>query len=232
VLESLKEAAMSKLDADVRSLINYLYFEVSSTWDDMMRFLWSPDTAPDAALWIEPVAGTDKVQLKEDIRAFVIQADAQMQKLPSDDFVLGYPVTDRPRRQGDLRLCFLAMPTKDWLPDVQRTIEAAAVGFQCKLSVDNAAPGDIMNQVWQDIRRSEVVVADLTDKNPNVFYEMGLAHALGKTTIIIKQKDAPPVPFDLRSHKYFEYDIGTLPELETWLSSAFLSAPRRYNFDR
>lgn len=222
---------MSKLDSDVRSLINYLWFEVSSTWDDMMRFLWSPDTQPDAALWIEPVAGTNKVQLKDDIREFVIQADAQMQKLPSPDFVFSYPITERPRRQGELRLCFLAMPTKDWLVDVQRKIEAAAAGFQCKLSVDNAAPGDIMNQVWRDIRRSEVVVADLTGENPNVFYEMGLAHALGKPTILIKQQDTPHVPFDLRSHKYFEYDTGKLAELETWLTSAFLSVPQRYSFD-
>jgi hypothetical protein len=223
---------MSKLDSDVRSLINYLYFEVSSTWDEMMRFLWSPDTQPDADLWVEPKAGTNEIQLKKEIREFVIQTDAQMQGLPSDDFVFSYPMTERPRRQGDLRLCFLAMPTKAWLPDVQRTIEAAAAGFQCKLSVDNAAPGDIMNQVWQDIRRSEVVVADLTEKNPNVFYEMGLAHALGKTTVIIKQKDTPPVPFDLRNYKYFEYDTGKLAELEGWLSRAFLEVPQRYSFDR
>ena len=222
---------MSKLDSDVRSLINYLYFKVSSTWDEMMQFLWSPDTQPDAALWVEPVVGKNEIQLKEDIRQFVIQADKQMERLPSDDFVFSYPITEKLRRPGDLRLCFLAMPTKAWLPDVQRTIEAAAVGFECKLSVDNAAPGDIMNQVWQDIRRSEVVVADLTDKNPNVFYEMGLAHALGKTTIIIKQKATPPVPFDLRNYRYFEYDTGKLAELKTWLGSAFQSVPRRYSFD-
>ncbi|MBZ5677166.1 MAG: nucleoside 2-deoxyribosyltransferase [Acidobacteriia bacterium] len=223
---------MSKLDSDVRSLINYLYFEVSSTWDQMMWFLWSPDTKPDADFWVEPGVGTNEVQLKKEIREFVIQTDAQMQGLPSDDFVFSYPITERLRRQGDLRLCFLAMPTKDWLPDVQRTIEAAAAGFECKLSVDNAAPGDIMNQVWQDIRRSEAVVADLTDKNPNVFYEMGLAHALGKTTIIIKQKETPPVPFDLRNYRHFEYDPGNLEELKAWLRSAFLSVPRRYSFDR
>jgi hypothetical protein len=223
---------MAKLDSDVRSLFNYLYFEVSSTWNEMMRFLWSPDTEPDADLWVEPLAGTNKVQLKKEIREFVIQADAQMQRLPSDDFVFSYPITERPRRQGDLRLCFLAMPTKDWLPDVKQTIESAAAGFECELSVDNAAPGDIMNQVWRDIRRSEVVVADVTDKNPNVFYEMGLAHALGKTTIIIKQKDAPPVPFDLRNYRYFEYDTGKLAELKGWLNGAFLSVPQRYSFDR
>jgi len=62
------------------------------------------------------------------------------------DFVFGYPITEKPRQQGESRPCFLAMPTKDWLPSVQRTIESAAKGFKCKLSVDNAAPGDIMNK--------------------------------------------------------------------------------------
>jgi len=222
---------MAKLDSDVRSLINYLYFQVSSSWDQMMSFLWSPDTEPDARLWLEPVPGTDKVQLRAEIREFIIQTDAQMKELPSDDFVFGYPITERPRQSGDLRFCFLAMPTKDWLPDVQRTIEAAAPNFRCALSVDNAEPGNIMNQVWRDIRRAEVVVADLTDKNPNVFYEMGLAHALGKTTIIIKQKAAPPVPFDLRNYRHFEYDTSDLGALKNWLDGAFRSVPQRYKFD-
>lgn len=223
---------MAKLDSDVRSLINYLYFEVSATWDAMMRFLWSPDTASDADLWVEPKPGTSEVRLKEAIRQFVIQTDAQMKVLPADDFVFGYPITERPRQQGESRPCFLAMPTKDWLPSVQRTVEAAAAGFKCTLSVDNAAPGNIMNQVWQDIRRSEVIVADLTGENANVFYEMGLAHALGKAIIMIKQKNAPRVPFDLSNHKYKEYDIADLDELKTWLSTAFRSVPARYSFDR
>ena len=44
---------MAKLDSDVRSLFNYLYFEVASPWDEMMWFLWSPDTKPDADLWVD-----------------------------------------------------------------------------------------------------------------------------------------------------------------------------------
>jgi hypothetical protein len=152
--------------------------------------------------------------------------------LPSDDFMFGYPLTERRRPHGAPRPCFLAMPTKSWLPDVQRVIESAADGFDCKLSVDNAVPGNIMNQVWQDIRRSEVLVADLTGQNPNVFYEIGLAHALGKSVIMIKQKDTEGVPFDVRSHKYGEYEVKNLGPLRAWLASAFQSVPRRYSSDR
>jgi hypothetical protein len=222
---------MAKLDSDVRSLINHLYFEISDTWNHMQDFLYSPDTERDANLWMEPKPGTNKVQLKEEIRDFVIQTDAQMKGLPREDFVFGYPITEKPRQQGELRPCFLAMPTKDWLPRVQRTIESAAQGFKCELSVDNAAPGNIMNRVWGDIRKSDVILADLTEQNPNVFYEMGLAHALGKTIIMIKQKDSVAVPFDVSNHKYFQYDLKKLDELEAWLVSAFHSVPRRYKFD-
>ena len=222
---------MAKLDFDVRSLINHLYFEVSDTWDHMQEFLYSPDTEPDADLWVEPKPGTNEVQLKEEIREFVIQTDAQMKGLPRDDFVFGYPITEKPRQEGELRPCFLAVPTKDWLPMVQGTITSAAEGFKCELSVDNAAPGDIMNRVWQDIRKSDVIVADLMEQNPNVFYEMGLAHALGKTIIMIKQKNSGAVPFDVSNHKYFEYDLKNLDELKTWTGNAFRSVPRRYSFD-
>jgi hypothetical protein len=222
---------MAKLDSDVRSLINHLYFEVAARWDEMLRFLWSPDTRPDADLWVEPEPGTNKVRLKADIREFVIQADAQMKQLPSDDFVLGYPIMERPLQPGELRECFLALPTKDWAPRVKQTIEAAAARFHCTLSIDLAAPGDIINQVWQDIRRSEVIVADLTGDNPNVFYEMGLAHALGKAVIMIRQKNTTRVPFDVSKHKYRDYDIAELGELQTWLADAFRSVPPRYRFD-
>jgi hypothetical protein len=223
---------MAKLDSDVRSLINHLYFSVSDTWDHMMGFLWSPDTRPDAGLWLDIEPGTNEVQLKDEIRQFVIQADAQMKGLPTEDFVLGYPLTESPRKPGEPRPCFLAMPTRDWLPGVQRAIEAAATTFRCELSVDNAAPGNIMHQVWREIRRADVVVADLTGENPNVFYEMGLAHALGKSIIMIKQKNTPRVPFDVSNHRYCEYDMATLGDLTAWLRGAFASVPPRYRFDR
>jgi hypothetical protein len=222
---------MAKLDFDVRSVINHLYFEVSDTWDNMRNFLYSPDTVPDADLWVESKPGTDEVQLKEEIREFVIQTDAQMKGLPRDDFVFGYPITEKPRQQNELRPCFLAMPTKNWLPNVQNTIKLAAEGFKCMLSVDNTAPGDIMNQVWRDIRRSDVIIADLTEQNPNVFYEMGLAHALGKAIIMIKQKDTVDVPFDVSNYKYCEYNLKELDDLKIWLESAFRSVPQRYVFD-
>lgn len=64
------------------------------------------------------------------------------------------------------------------------------------------------HQVMQDIvdliLKAKVIVCDLTGRNANVFYEMGIAHALGKDVIMITQND-DDVPFDVRSLRYIKY---------------------------
>ncbi|MCZ8036518.1 MAG: hypothetical protein O9288_17470, partial [Novosphingobium sp.] len=54
------------------------------------------------------------------------------------------------------------------------------------------------------IFRSFIVVCDFTRKNPNVFYEAGIAHTLGKHVIPITQS-LDDIPFDLRHHRHLTY---------------------------
>ena len=56
---------------------------------------------------------------------------------------------------------------------------------------------EIINITWEQILRADLIIADLTKKNANVFYELGYAHALGKNTIPLTQS-IEDVPFDLR----------------------------------
>jgi hypothetical protein len=49
-----------------------------------------------------------------------------------------------------------------------------------------------------------VVICDCTDRNPNVFYEIGIAHALAREVILITQAKAD-IPFDLRHLRFLEY---------------------------
>src|SRR5438477_7444845 len=65
--------------------------------------------------------------------------------------------------------------------------------------------GKIMDQVWSGIRAAKVLVAELTTKNPNVFYELGLAHALEKPVILVSSNQED-VPFDLRHIRVILYD--------------------------
>ena len=71
----------------------------------------------------------------------------------------------------------------------------------------------IMQDVTQCIHKARIVVADLTDKDPNVMYELGLAHAAKKPVIMLAQKDED-VPFDLRHIRYLRYDKSDLKALQ------------------
>lgn len=75
--------------------------------------------------------------------------------------------------------------------------------------------GLIMNQVIAAIDRADLVIADMTTYNPNVFYEVALAHAIGVPTLMIRETPDPNVPerfpFDLSAYRYFDihiYDPG------------------------
>jgi hypothetical protein len=65
--------------------------------------------------------------------------------------------------------------------------------------------GKIMDQIWRGIRAAKVLVAELTSKNPNVFYELGLAHALEKPVVLVSSNQED-VPFDLRHIRVILYD--------------------------
>jgi hypothetical protein len=74
----------------------------------------------------------------------------------------------------------------------------------------------ILERIYNEINKADVIVADMTGRNPNVFYEVGYAHALGKTVILLTRK-ADDIPFDLKHYPHIVYggSISDLvPELE------------------
>jgi nucleoside 2-deoxyribosyltransferase len=62
-----------------------------------------------------------------------------------------------------------------------------------------------MQSVWEGINRAGIVIADMTERNPNVFYELGIAHTLGKPVVMITQS-MEFVPFDLKHLRCLVYD--------------------------
>lgn len=66
--------------------------------------------------------------------------------------------------------------------------------------------GKIMDQIWSGINAAKVLVAELTTRNPNVFYELGLAHALEKPVVLVSSNEKD-VPFDLRHIRVIYYDV-------------------------
>jgi hypothetical protein len=67
-------------------------------------------------------------------------------------------------------------------------------------------PGTITSDILTRIMHSDYVIADVSYPNPNVFYELGLRHACRTGTIIIKDLDAPMIPFDIAHLRHIEYE--------------------------
>lgn len=72
---------------------------------------------------------------------------------------------------------------------------------------DIFATGKIIDQVLAGIRAARVLVAELTSRNPNVFYELGLAHALKKPVVLVSSNESD-VPFDVRHIRVIYYDVN------------------------
>ena len=66
--------------------------------------------------------------------------------------------------------------------------------------------GKIIDQIWAGINAARILVAELTSRNPNVFYELGLAHALEKPVVLVSANEED-VPFDLKHIRVIYYDV-------------------------
>lgn len=74
-------------------------------------------------------------------------------------------------------------------------------------------PGDINRQVLERLANDDLVVADLSFHNPNVFYELAIRHMLGKPYVQIIHKDEK-IPFDIGSKRTIKFDPGDIDSLE------------------
>jgi hypothetical protein len=77
-------------------------------------------------------------------------------------------------------------------------------GLRCRRADDIWENPAIIQDVVSLIDRSRVVICDCTGRNPNVFYEAGIAHTLGREVILITQNEHD-IPFDLRHLRYIRY---------------------------
>ncbi len=110
---------------------------------------------------------------------------------------------------SDQPLAFVIMPFgDDFEPIYERFIKPvlSTSGFEVKRADDIESQQNILRDIVESIDSSFLVVADLSTTNPNVFYELGLAHASRKPVILITQS-IEEVPFDLRSYRLLEYSV-------------------------
>jgi len=106
------------------------------------------------------------------------------------------------------KCCFVIMPFGGYFKGYYEEIyipSIEAAGMKSTRADDLYRPGNIVNDIWNYTKSADIILADLTSKNPNVFYELGLAHAITKPAVLITAS-MEDVPFDLRSLRVLVYD--------------------------
>lgn len=71
-------------------------------------------------------------------------------------------------------------------------------------------PSVIIDDIWREINKAEIVIADISIHNANVFYEIGIAHTLGKRVILIRKDDGQDAPFDIKLWRYYNYNLSPI----------------------
>ncbi len=122
----------------------------------------------------------------------------------------GYTSISKPR-------AFVAMPFRSEMDDtyhygIQKAVHEA--GFLCERADLSSFVGDVMQWVHQRIRSASLVIADLTDANPNVYLEVGYAWASGVPTVLVA-RNAEDLLFDVRGQRCLVY--GSIRDVEELL---------------
>lgn len=133
-----------------------------------------------------------------------------------DDTVLSHPHDFFRLKQLTVQpgTCFVLMPFADEFDLVYETIIEALRGLMICTRADDLRIGrPILERILRGIATSDLIIADLTDQNPNVFYELALAHTCTKNVLLLTQ-NIEDVPFDLRSYFCHVYKTNSNKGLE------------------
>lgn len=111
--------------------------------------------------------------------------------------------------QVEKNKAFCLMPFNDMFKSIYNAISNGCreAGVSCCRSDESYNPGNLLKQIILSISKSQFIFAVLDGRNPNVFYEIGLCHAIGKPVYLIahhNQKDK--IPFDLASSRLVLYN--------------------------
>lgn len=111
-----------------------------------------------------------------------------------------------PNNSVQSNLVSVMMPFNGAFTAVYETIRTACANLhlECRRADNIWEHSTVIQDIYSLIYRSKIVVCDFTGKNPNVFYEAGIAHSLGREVIPLVQHP-DDIPFDIRHHRYIHY---------------------------
>lgn len=177
------------------------------------RLLWGiTGEKPRIAKGLEPGAPVGAIDPKEveKLRGELREAvELFKSRTPPETKIESKPPEERrPHRK---HRCFIVMPFGDvdlqvvYEDFVKPTIEH--VGLECERGDDVFGSNVIMDDILKSIESADLVLADLSRRNANVFYEVGICHALHKPVLLLAQS-IDDVPFDLRHRRVLLYEYS------------------------
>ncbi|MCA6120347.1 hypothetical protein J6500_00285 [Bradyrhizobium sp. WSM 1704] len=139
---------------------------------------------------------------------------------PPNEFLRSFNLGTRDLVMDDT-LIFVLTPFAEEERDAFDTIKDVCTnaGFRCLRGDEDNATGDILGHIVRLMVKARIVIANVETRNPNVFYELGIAHALGKQTILIS-RSLDAVPFDVQTRRILRWQ--NTPDLRDSLKDALL----------
>jgi hypothetical protein len=138
------------------------------------------------------------------------QQDREISRNPMHGFS---PIFGPNRFPIQEKLVFVLMPFQDALTQIYQKVIKPTVesdfGMVCRRADEISSNRAIMDDIWKSICEARLVIADLTGFNPNVMYELGITHTVGKETILVYQRErraSVKFPFDLSHIRRVEYE--------------------------
>lgn len=106
--------------------------------------------------------------------------------------------------ENKARTVFTVMPISERSDGIWTAILEACkdTGYDCVRADTLRSPGFIVNQIWDSIAAADIVVGEMSERNPNVFYEVGYAHALGKPTVLLASSERDLQAFDTAGFRH------------------------------
>jgi hypothetical protein len=118
------------------------------------------------------------------------------------------------RNKSTCEFCFVIMPYGNPFDGYYKNIYAPAIratGLEPIRADDLSRPSSILDDIWRFTRQAKVLLADVSGRNRNVFYELGLAHAIAQPVVLVASS-IEDVPFDLRGSRVILFDRNN----ESW----------------
>lgn len=116
-----------------------------------------------------------------------------------------------------IKNCFVMMSFDDEFKNIYELgIKNACleININCERVDEQTFTHTILEQIYDQIKDADILIADLTKPNLNVYYELGYAHGNNKKVILLTSTNVDNIPFDLKNYYHIVYDNNDLLNLK------------------